>query len=203
MKGKLRYLMAAALAVVALQSRADIVNGSFETGTFAGWTTSGTTAVIGAGGGGPIQGAFQAYLDTSPDNNATPDSSSISQSFTGASHVKFYWNFLTNELTPSTFNDFAQVILDGTPILLADTTSVFVPSTLGGYAEMTGYHFMQLDLGFAGTHTITFLVSDAVDGFTDSALLIDTVNVPEPASLALFSLGLAGFGFVRRRRAGA
>jgi hypothetical protein len=74
-----------------------------------------------------------------------------------------------------------------------------VPSTLGGYADMTGYHLALFTLGLGSSHTITFGVRDIGDGGIDSALLIDAVQVPEPGSLALISLALVGLVSTRRR----
>lgn len=50
-------------------ARADLINGGFETGSFAGWSTTGNTAVVGPLGAGPTAvpvaaGNFQALLST-------------------------------------------------------------------------------------------------------------------------------------------
>lgn len=197
---RLKYPLGAALAAFALSGQAAVVNGDFELG-LDGWTVSGVTAAIGPGGGGTSQ---QAYLDTSPFDSDVAQTSSISQTFTGSGTISFWWNFLTNEELGGAINDAAFVVLDGVSTKLADVFSAFTTSTLGGYADMTGYQYMEMSLGFAGEHTISFMVSDDLDGWVDSALLIDNVSVragaiPEPAALSLVSLGLLGMGFLRRR----
>jgi hypothetical protein len=200
----LRLAVGIALAGLAMASRADVINGSFETGTLAGWTASGVTAVIGTGGGGPVDGLYQAYLDTSPSNmNLAPQVSTLSQTFFGGGVVSFSWNFFTNEDLGGGFVDYAYVVVDGNTTILANTFSSFVPSTLGGYADMTGYHDLQINLGSLGMHSITFGVADDIDGGVDSALLIDKVTVslvPEPAALSLFGLGLGVLALGRRRK---
>ncbi len=64
----------------------------------------------------------------------------------------------------------------------------------------------SLGLG-SGEHTMKFAVADTSDGLLDAGVFLqagtfssERITVPEPATLALFGIGLAGLGVMRRRQ---
>ncbi|HUT32753.1 MAG TPA: hypothetical protein VNE39_04660 [Planctomycetota bacterium] len=116
---------------------APITNGGFESGDFTGWTTVGVASVLDATfGSGPIEGTYQAFMNTldgsapllanqaaievflglpagrldAINSSDAIEGSAIRQSLTGDAGdiLSFDWNFLTNEIEEGEgVNDFA------------------------------------------------------------------------------------------------
>jgi hypothetical protein len=134
---RLVALVVTVLALSGSAARADVVNGSFDTGNFSGWTTFGGPTVIGAlGTVNPPSPPFQAFLQENSNlgpnpaalaaflgvtqaqlNAAVPngpknvaDGQGIKQTVTvtAGDVLSFKYNFLTNEgAGDNTFTDTA------------------------------------------------------------------------------------------------
>ncbi|GET37592.1 PEP-CTERM sorting domain-containing protein [Microseira wollei] len=216
------------LRVVPNTPNATIINGGFETGNFTGWTTTGNTSIqTSAFGSGPTEGTFQALLSTggftvsdsaletflglapgSLDNlsngNATAGSA-IRQTFAAKAGdiLTFDWNFLTDEFTPTFFNDFSFVSISFLEEL-ADTTFPTFISSLTPFNEETGLQKFSFKIPTTGTYTLGLGVIDVADSIVDSGLLVDNVklvSVPEPTSaFGFLAFGAFGVGSLLKRK---
>ena len=177
---------------------------SFETGDFTDWTVLGDTNIETTNFGvNPTDGNYQALLTSgyssvsdfdlelevilglnpgdldSLINQDATEGSAIGREITveAGDILEFDWNFLTNEGTPTYYNDFAFVsISDGRLSKLADTNSAFHSSN-SGFNEETGYGSFSHQFTNSGTFTIAVGVLDAVDGIVDSGLLVDNFSI--------------------------
>jgi hypothetical protein len=125
-------------------------------------------------------GLSSGTLDGLGNGNAT-EGSAIKQTFSGTAGqtLTFDWNFLTNETTPASFNDFAFISLfPGGNSTLADTNSRF--PLLGNnvsFNSETGFNTFSFSLPDDGDYTLGLGVVDVNDTIVDSALLVDNVNL--------------------------
>jgi len=219
-----------------------LLNGGFEDG-FNHWTTIGAASIqTSSFGSGPIAGTKQGLIITGGasvgvsslesflglssgvltaiSSGSPTHGTAIKQTVTapaGNYKLSTNWNFLTNEGTPSSFNDFAfWSIVPAPPAvdeagLIADTYDSFVASSTG-FSEETGYNYVYREVHLAnpGTYTIGVGVLDLNDSSVDSALLFDEVSIeledderntviPEPSTMLLFGTALLGV-FIRRRK---
>ena len=217
-------LMTVILLAVTAQANATIINGSFETGDFTGWTTVTTGSpfrpwqVTGGGFGGgfgmlqtlPQDGSFVAWNGF---DGAGPMEFQMFQDFAvpSAGAVlswmdRIQWNFtLGNTATLARLYD----------VEIRDTTTNAVLSTLFSFSTgtqavnptgNTGWQTHSADLSaFAGTTVRLYFREQIPESSTGPGQLeIDGIKLvaaaPEPSVLALCVLGLIGLGVVSRRR---
>lgn len=218
-----KLTVSAAIALLALgqSAQAMVVNGDFSSG-FDGWQGTGVSgeffnlgyAVAASGSGDVSQAEVESFLglSTSLDDlgfgNAT-EGSAFKQDITveAGDVLTFDFNFLTNEYTPSDYNDFGFFSVSPDPISLASTGSDFVSSAMildgVGFESETGDQSYSYTFASAGTFTIGFGAMNEGDNSVASALLIDDVtlssSVPEPSTLGLLAIGLVGLGLARKR----
>jgi len=159
-----------------------VTNGSFETGDFTGWTLTGNTGFTGvecpgAPFAGPGQGNCDAFLGPIGSDGI------LSQTIaTGPGQYQFDFYFQSDGGRPSDFS----ASFGGVTYL-----NVTNPAA-GPYAL---YSFLAT--ATSANPTVSFSFRDD-PGFLKLDGISVTATVPEPASLTLMGIGLAGM-FARRR----
>lgn len=193
---------------------ATVINGSFETGDFMGWTTLGETSIATAAfGASPTDKTYQALLSTtgvtfadsiiedflgleagSLDNLGNGNAisgSAIRQTFTAKAGdiLTFDWNFLTNEEVPPAFNDFSFVSMSEIS-KLADSFFPSFVNSITPFVKETGFQTFSFTIPTTGLYSLGIGVIDTGDSIFDSGLLVDNFTLKDGAILGINSINL-------------
>lgn len=213
--------------VVSPSYAASVSNGSFEAGSFTGWSTIGNTRLETAEfGSGPTQGSYEALVTNGSGsvadleletflgleagslfdlgNGIPTNGSAIKQTFTANAGdvLSFDWNFLKDQEPDPIFNDFAFFSLNSLSTLASPLTSSLVP--FSAFDQQTGFQTSSFTVPTTGTYTLGVGVVNVNDTIGDSGLLVDNFSVkpvPETSSvLGTLALGALGAWSLLRRR---
>jgi len=176
------FLAATTLAVTGLAQASIVTNGGFETGDFSGWTQFGDVSFSGVGSGGqvPHTGNFGAYFGPSGQGG-------IFQTLATTAGASYHVSFFINQLVAS--------------------TNTFEFNWDGGVAEWSyadinpGYTTLNFDLIATTSSTdLRFTFSNPPGSWAFDDVSVEAHAIPEPASLVLAGLGIAGLIAARRPR---
>lgn len=192
------------LLAFAMPSRADLVNGTFDTGT-EGWTLLGvcdTPSYQTSGNpGGSVLLNDCGYYDSNPMIYQSVDDFIV-----GNSYVVSWETNLHSPYSGQSDDSFAVLLGESVGSLVSIYSGEnLLYSWVGDSVTFTALA-NSLVIAFAAEYTgdySYFIDNIAIDGtFGGDSPDVGqpTVSVPEPATLALFGLGLVGIAFVRRRQ---
>jgi len=175
--------MGLALGMRGLSHANLITNGSFETGDFTGWTQSGNTGFSGvecpgAPFAGPGDGNCDAFFGPVGSNET------LSQSF--ATVVGQFYTIVFDFRPDGGVTSFFSAVWDAQPALISVTNPA-----------ASAYEVLTFSaLATTPTTTLSFNFRDD-PGF----LFLDSVSVsvPEPGTMALLGIGIAGLWWRRRK----
>jgi hypothetical protein len=168
-----------------------LTNGSFETGTFSGWTTGGNFEDTFVENGafsyysGAQDGTYWAAL------GPVSTDGTLSQTFAttaGAQYTFSFW-FASNGDNPSDFS----ASWDGTALLSLTNPDTGVSWTQYTYTA-TGTGHDTISFSFADNPAYMALDNVSVTQNTEGG------TVPEPSSLLLLGTGIVGLGGMIRRK---
>jgi len=174
------------LAAAAANATPILVNGSFETGDFTGWTDTGNTTFDGVASGGftygPVDGTYFANF------GAVGSDSTLSQTFSdtsGQSYNLSFW-FASDGGSPADFS----ASIDSTTLL-----------SIGPVVPGSGFTNYSFNFTGTGSDTLSFTNrNDPAYNYLDNISVTQAIAVPEPGTLPLFATGLLAFFLLRRRK---
>jgi len=175
----------------------DAANPGLTTITFEGITTSATAYNASMTPGATISGT-NAFVFDSSNCGASSDFFAIN-SFGAAASISF-----SPSVNAIGFNISSDLGVCGSGGVDGTTTvSLFSGATLLDTQTFTTATDLSTFAGWSGLGAIdslSIIINSTRDFLALDNLRYGTTSVPEPGTLALFGLGLAGLGFARRRK---
>jgi hypothetical protein len=207
------FVLIAVLAILVAQAGATnlLVNGSFETGDFTGWTL-GTTSNGTAGEGFPIVAqwplngqvnAWKGEVGQVNFNQGVFEGATLSQTFNsarGATTLSFDYAAMGGN-SGNVEGGVFQLVVDGAALAAFDVTDIDAGQVINGTLSTTanlsaGQHTFEIDvlrsfITVPGETPYQYVTNADVEG-----------TVPEPGSLILMGSGVLGLAGILRRKIG-